>query len=88
MANPTAPSAMAHYRAYPLDENNKILAGHDLDCDSDAEAIGKARCFADGCDVELWQGTRKIGTIAARRFSVAQLIAARLIPKRNFTKHE
>ena len=36
----------------------------DLDCVGDAEAIEAAKQFVDGCDVELWKGTRMVARIA------------------------
>ena len=53
---------MAEYQAYILASNGRITRRVDLECDDDEAAKEAAKQLADGCDVELWQGRRKIET--------------------------
>ena len=50
------------YRAYLLRRNGDIALRVDLDCDDDDAAKRQAKALADGYDVELWDGTRRIET--------------------------
>jgi hypothetical protein len=54
---------MPTYRAYLIDENNRVVSYKPVDADSDAEALQAAREFVDGCDVEVWDRDRKIGRL-------------------------
>jgi hypothetical protein len=54
---------MPTYRAYLIDENNRIGSCKPIDANTDAEALKAARRFADGCDVEVWHLDRKIGRL-------------------------
>ena len=54
---------MPTYRAYLIDENNRVASYKPVDADSDAEALQAAREFVDGCDVEVWDRDRKIGRL-------------------------
>jgi hypothetical protein len=49
-----------HYRAYLLNKANGIERAIDLFCADDNAARSEAEQLVDGCDVELWQGERKI----------------------------
>ncbi|WP_262028123.1 hypothetical protein [Microvirga sp. Mcv34] len=51
------------YRAYVIDSNGGILIAHALTCQTDDEAISKAREYANGNAVELWDRGRKIAFI-------------------------
>jgi hypothetical protein len=55
--------AMPTYRAYLIDEHNRVASYKPVEAESDAEALLAARQFADGCDVEVWHLDRKIGWI-------------------------
>jgi hypothetical protein len=52
---------MPHYRIYVTTTDGHITAPATLiECDNDQEAIGKAKQFVNGRDVELWEGARFI----------------------------
>ena len=53
---------MQDYRVYILAEDGHVQGRVDLRCDSDAEAIARARQHVEGHDVELWQLDRKVET--------------------------
>lgn len=55
---------MPSYRAYILDRDNHIAGVHVLICDNDEAALAAARPFVDGCDVEVWDGDRKVGLLS------------------------
>lgn len=48
------------YRACILGFDGHIELRVDLMCNDEAEAKRRARCLADGCDVELWRQDQKI----------------------------
>ena len=52
----------AYYRAYILASDNRIARAVELECPDDETAKEAAKQLVDGCDVELWQGTRKVET--------------------------
>jgi hypothetical protein len=54
---------MPTYRAYLIDENDRVASYKAVEADSDAEALLAARRFVDGCDVEVWHLDRKIGRL-------------------------
>ena len=54
---------MPTYRAYLINEDNRVSSYKPIDADTDAEALAAARQFADVCDVEVWDLDRKIGRI-------------------------
>jgi len=56
-------SVMPTYRAYLINEDNRVASYKPVDADTDAEALTAARQFADGCDVEVWLLDRKIGRL-------------------------
>ena len=55
---------MKHYRVYKLaGPQGGILKGKDMQAEDDAQALHEA-CEDPDCPVcEVWQGTRKIGSI-------------------------
>jgi hypothetical protein len=63
---PRPPSAaignciMADYRAYLLGSDGHFFDAVSLICETDNEAIEKAKHLVDGHDVELWQVDRKV----------------------------
>lgn len=54
---------MPAYRAYLIDEYDRVASYRPIDADSDAEALQAARALVDGCDVEVWQLDRRIGRL-------------------------
>jgi hypothetical protein len=55
---------MPTYRAYLINDDNRVASYKPIEADTDAEALKAARQFADGCDVEVWQLDRKVGRVA------------------------
>ncbi len=55
---------MAHYRAYILNREGRIMEAVDLDCADDAAATESAKRLDDGHDVELWKDTRVVSRLA------------------------
>jgi hypothetical protein len=53
---------MAGYRAYIIGTDGHFLRAVELVCPDDEIAKEYAKRLADGHDVELWQGDRKIET--------------------------
>jgi hypothetical protein len=51
------------YRAYILGADGDIIFGVVLDCASDEQAIAKAREYANGNAVEVWERERKVAFI-------------------------
>jgi len=51
---------MAAYRAYPVGADGKFIGFEPLVCDTDDEAIAKAKRLLNGHDVELWSGPRLV----------------------------
>jgi hypothetical protein len=67
---------MPDYRVYPVDKSNHIVAApHVVTCDSDEEAIEKARPLVNGHDVELWDGARQVGRIKSNDSETASGLA-------------
>jgi hypothetical protein len=61
---------MPTYRAYLIDENDRVTSYKAVEADNDAEALSAARQFVDGCDVEVWHLDRKIGRLdCAKKYS-------------------
>jgi hypothetical protein len=57
-------SGMPTYRAYLINEDNRVASYKPVEADTDAEALTAARQFVEGCDVEVWLLDRKIGRLA------------------------
>jgi hypothetical protein len=55
---------MPTYRAYLIDEDNRVASYKPIEANTDADALAAARQFVDGCDVEVWHLNRKIGRLA------------------------
>ena len=55
---------MVEYRAYILDRDGHIMRYEPIVCTDDEAAIVAAKRLVDGHDVELWQGDRKLATLA------------------------
>ena len=54
------------YRAYVLNKDGSIQLAIDLYCADDDTACERAQQLADGHDIELWCGTRKITRLSHR----------------------
>lgn len=55
---------MTDYRIFPVDENGCVLGPSCvIKAHEDHEAIETARPLVDGCDVEVWQGTRIVAQL-------------------------
>jgi hypothetical protein len=54
---------MPTYRAYLIDEDDRVASYKPLEADSDSEAMQAARRFVEGFDVEVWHLDRKIGRL-------------------------
>jgi hypothetical protein len=55
---------MAHYRAYILNRDGRIMEAVDLDCADDTAATESAKQLVDGHDVELWKDARVVSRLA------------------------
>jgi hypothetical protein len=55
---------MLGYRCYILDAEDHILQGHDLDCETDAQARARAEWLLAQdpyyCSAEVWKATRRV----------------------------
>jgi hypothetical protein len=58
---------VAHYRAYQIGPDGRIKSGVDLECADDAEAIEAADQLVGDCAVELWQDTRMVVRLEAKK---------------------
>ncbi len=54
---------MPVYRAYLVDQNDRVVSFKPIDAETDEEAIAAARQFVDGCDVEVWYLGRKVARL-------------------------
>jgi hypothetical protein len=54
---------MPTYRAYLINEDNRVSSYKPIDADTDADALTAARALADVCAVEVWDLDRKVGRI-------------------------
>lgn len=54
---------MTDYRAYLIDRNDRVVSAREIHADSDEEALNAAKQFVDGCDVEVWSRSRKVGRL-------------------------
>ena len=54
---------MPNYRAYLIDDDDRVASYQPIEAQSDSEAMEAARPFVDGFDVEVWHLDRKIGRI-------------------------
>ncbi len=57
---------MAIYRAYFIDQNDRVISFRPIEAATDEEALALAREFTDGVDVEVWYLDRQIGRLARR----------------------
>jgi hypothetical protein len=56
-------NAMPDYRAYLIDENDRVIARKDIVAPNDEATLEAARPYADGVDVEVWDRARKVGRL-------------------------
>ena len=56
---PTPPA----YRAFLVNAAGHIYFAHELDCETDEQAIEAARRYVDGYGVQLWDRARKIAEL-------------------------
>ena len=56
-------SVMPTYRAFLINEDNRVASYKPVEADTDAEALAAACQFVNGCDVEVWHLDRKIGRL-------------------------
>jgi hypothetical protein len=59
-------NAMPDYRAYLIDENDRVIARKDIVAPNDEAALEAARPYADGVDVEVWDRARKVGRLSKK----------------------
>ena len=78
-------SRVTEYRIYRLDEQGRIISGHDAACASDEEA--RQRALASLCGsphAEIWHGTRCLGQVSGPGAPACRLppppIRYRLVP--------
>lgn len=54
---------MLQYHFFQTDYEGKFLHGLSFILPDDAAAVAKARELADRCNVEIWQGQKKVSVI-------------------------
>jgi hypothetical protein len=52
-----------HYRLYLLDDDGRIVDVVEQPCVHDLDALEKARSLAEGRDIEIRAGARKVGRV-------------------------
>lgn len=55
-----------NYRFYFLGPNNRIARRAEVSCTDDAEAIAQAEALRAVQGIEIWDGRRKVGFVAAQ----------------------
>lgn len=64
---------MAMYRIYQMDSQGHVLhRPYVFEAASDLNAVLKARELAGGCDVEIWQGVRRVTKIPVASANITQ----------------
>jgi hypothetical protein len=58
-------TGVASYRFYFMTAGDRIARGQDVECDSDDDALARARALHHAHAVEVWQERRKVGRIEA-----------------------
>jgi hypothetical protein len=56
---------MEEYKAYLLGHDGRVQSRVDLVCENEGAARERAKQLAQDCNVELWQGDRKIAEYPA-----------------------
>lgn len=54
---------MPTYRAYLIEEDNRVHSYKPIDAESDDEALEAAKRLVDGHDVEVWSLDRMVGRL-------------------------
>jgi hypothetical protein len=54
---------MPTYRAYLINEDNRVASYKPIEAETDADALQAARQLVSGCDVEVWHLDRRVGRI-------------------------
>jgi hypothetical protein len=54
---------MPTYRAYLINEDNRVASYHPLEAATDEEALEAAKQHVDGHDVEVWLLDREVGRL-------------------------
>jgi hypothetical protein len=58
---------MADYRIYTLGKrDHKIVNARIIEATTDAEALAAAKELRSDNDLEVWTGTRRVGTVKAK----------------------
>jgi hypothetical protein len=55
---------MTTYRAYLIDQNDRVVSFQPIEAETDEEAVEAARLYVDGCDVEIWHLGRKVARLS------------------------
>lgn len=55
---------MPTYRAYLIDQNDRVVSFKPIEAEIDEEAVEAARRYVDGCDVEVWHLDRKVARLS------------------------
>jgi hypothetical protein len=63
---------MATYRAYLINEDDRVVSYQPVEAETDTEALTAARQLVGGCDVEVWHLDRKIGRLERARVHAAR----------------
>jgi hypothetical protein len=74
---------MPEYRAYAVGDNGRFIGFEPLVCANDEEAITKAKILAQRHRVELWSGSRLIGSVPKQPAKVVthEIHQGRMSPK-------
>jgi hypothetical protein len=62
--------ANVDYRAFLIDAGGEVIGRHDLECDSDGDALDLAFLLVDRHDIEVWQSNRIVGKLNHRQWPV------------------
>jgi hypothetical protein len=68
-------AGMAVYRAYRVKQKHIAEPPRMIVADNDRQAIEQAKHFVDGCEVELWEGSRLV--ISLKSNDSAKAMASR-----------
>jgi len=57
---------MLAYRFYRIKKDGHIeMPPYTVELANDVEAVRQAKKFVDGCDIEIWQGSRIVNYLAS-----------------------
>lgn len=79
---------MAWYRMYLVDKFGKFRWPHDLNADSDSEALALVHAMQHACsdmavNMELWQGARRIPGVSGKTPTVLRQTWEQMLAKRH-----